>query len=65
MVRNIAVIGALHHGKTELSDLLIESAFCEEPKVTNAHKPPRYTDCRLDEINRGMSIKSAVFQMIL
>ena len=52
MIRNVAVIGALHHGKTLLCDMLLESTFIERSKITNTTVDPKYTDCRLDEIDR-------------
>ena len=38
-VRNVALIGALHHGKTTLADALIEAT-----RVVPWAEPPRYTD---------------------
>jgi 116 kDa U5 small nuclear ribonucleoprotein component len=65
LLRNVAIVGALHHGKSIVSDMLIQSTFLEPVKITNATKDPRYTDSRLDEIDRGISVKSSPFQVLL
>ena len=61
LLRNVAIIGALHHGKTLLSDLLIESTRKTLPKITNTWEPQKYTDCRIDEISREISVKASPF----
>ena len=61
-IRNVAIIGHQHHGKTLLSDLLIESTY-SKPKMNQI--PQKYTDLRVDEINRQISIKAAPFQILL
>lgn len=53
-IRNIAVLGHLHHGKTSLLDLLIESTH---EKLWAPSKSVRYTDARNDEQERAISIK--------
>eukprot|EP01065_Artemidia_motanka_P025396 TRINITY_DN30400_c0_g1_i1.p1 TRINITY_DN30400_c0_g1~~TRINITY_DN30400_c0_g1_i1.p1 ORF type:complete len:989 (+),score=311.16 TRINITY_DN30400_c0_g1_i1:60-2969(+) len=51
--RNCCVIGHLGHGKTSFIDYLLG-----EPQGT------RYTDTRLDEQHRGMSVKAAPIAML-
>lgn len=48
-IRNVAVVGHLHSGKTALVDLLLRL-----PHGT------RYTDTRLDEQQRGVSVRTAL-----
>eukprot|EP00887_Chlorella_sp_A99_P003293 scaffold9.g3293.t1 len=43
LVRNVAVVGHLHHGKTLLMDMLMQ------PEFRNNEKPVRFTDTRMDE----------------
>lgn len=62
-IRNFALIGHLHHGKTLLADLLFEQAqkmFASDPE-----KPLRYLDNRKDEIQREISIKCSPASLIL
>ncbi|WFD36955.1 hypothetical protein MCUN1_003847 [Malassezia cuniculi] len=62
MVRNVAVVGHLHHGKTALVDLLVEQTH----KVTiDAEKQMRYTDVTKLEIERGISIKAAPMSLVM
>mmetsp|Transcript_3345 Transcript_3345/g.5578 ORF Transcript_3345/g.5578 Transcript_3345/m.5578 type:complete len:305 (-) Transcript_3345:2173-3087(-) len=65
LIRNVAILGALHHGKTLLSDMLIESTLAGDKKATNKNKPQRYTDSRVDEIDKEISVKAAPFQVLL
>lgn len=45
-VRNLALVGHLHHGKTLLMDLLVQLTHKKE---WNPEKEYRYTDTRKDE----------------
>jgi 116 kDa U5 small nuclear ribonucleoprotein component len=62
MVRNVAVVGHLHHGKTSLLDTLVYETHKME---VNVDKPVRYTDSHLLERDRGISIKSAPLSLVL
>lgn len=62
LIRNIAVAGHLHHGKTLLCDLLIQNTHT---KVWDSTRNVRYTDARKDEQERGMSIKSTPVSLVL
>ncbi|KZT27554.1 Calreticulin-domain-containing protein [Neolentinus lepideus HHB14362 ss-1] len=61
-VRNVAVVGHLHHGKTSLLDMLV----FETHKLTwDADKPLRYTDTHHLSRQREISIKSSPMSLIL
>jgi hypothetical protein len=49
LVRNVAVIGHLHHGKTLLMDMLVEQTHDVQHEYRSNAKELRYTDTRLDE----------------
>ncbi|SOV03916.1 probable ribosomal elongation factor EF-2 [Ustilago sp. UG-2017a] len=62
MVRNVAVVGHLHHGKTSLLDTLVyETHQMEHDMDTHL----RYTDSHNLERDRGISIKSAPLSLVL
>ena len=62
LMRNVAVAGHLHHGKTGLLDLLIESTHEE---AWDPARSVRYTDARVDEQARGISIKATPVSLVL
>ncbi|SJX63094.1 probable ribosomal elongation factor EF-2 [Sporisorium reilianum f. sp. reilianum] len=62
MVRNVAVVGHLHHGKTSLLDTLVYETHKTEVDM-DTHM--RYTDAHLLERDRGISIKSAPLSLVL
>jgi 116 kDa U5 small nuclear ribonucleoprotein component len=62
LIRNIAVIGALHHGKTLFMDSLIQATH-EKPWDPSRNK--RYTDTRKDEQERELSIKSTPVTLVM
>ncbi|KXN85686.1 hypothetical protein AN958_10869 [Leucoagaricus sp. SymC.cos] len=62
MVRNVAVVGHLHHGKTALMDMLV---FETHKLVWDADKPIRYTDTHVLSREREVSIKSSPMSLIL
>jgi 116 kDa U5 small nuclear ribonucleoprotein component len=64
LVRNVAVVGHLHSGKTCLLDMLIESTHEKKWSITKDNDT-RYTDSRKDEQARGMSIKSCPVSLLL
>eukprot|EP00761_Pharyngomonas_kirbyi_P000852 gb/GECH01000853.1/.p1 GENE.gb/GECH01000853.1/~~gb/GECH01000853.1/.p1 ORF type:complete len:1021 (+),score=214.98 gb/GECH01000853.1/:1-3063(+) len=62
MVRNVSLVGHLHHGKTSLMDMLIrETHYVDWP----LEKEVKYTDYRKDEQQRGLSIKSTPMSLVL
>jgi hypothetical protein len=49
LVRHVAVVGALHHGKTAVMDMLVEQTHDLPAAVRSGKKAMRFTDTRLDE----------------
>ncbi|KAF8167548.1 Calreticulin family-domain-containing protein [Crassisporium funariophilum] len=62
MIRNVAVVGHLHHGKTALMDMLV---FETHKLIWDADKPTRYTDTHILSREREISIKSSPMSLIL
>ncbi|THH03955.1 hypothetical protein EW145_g5872 [Phellinidium pouzarii] len=62
MIRNVAVVGHLHHGKTALMDMLV---FETHKLIWDADKPTRYTDTHVLSREREISIKSSPMSLIL
>lgn len=62
-VRNIAVVGHLHHGKTAILDMLVKQSHIgiQYPDKEQL----RYTDIHILERDRGMSIKATPITMML
>ncbi|KAK0544730.1 hypothetical protein OC861_001636, partial [Tilletia horrida] len=61
-VRNVAVVGHLHHGKTSLMDMLM----CESHKMEiDTDNDMRYTDATLLERQRGISTKASPLTLVL
>jgi len=69
-IRNVALAGHLHHGKTAFMDMLVQ----ETHDLTNHVKSKvgkkreeqlRYTDVHIMERERGLSIKSAPMSLVL
>jgi len=56
LVRNVALAGHLHHGKSSFIDCLVQQTHPDYlEKEESSH---RYTDTLLTEVERGLSIKS-------
>lgn len=62
LVRSIAFVGQLHHGKTLFLDTLVQATQEVEWDVT---KEVRYSDTRVDEQARQLSIKSTCVSLVL
>ena len=62
LIRNIGIVGHLHHGKTSLIDLFVKETHLKDWKLNKEH---RYTDSRKDEQERLISIKSKPISLIL
>ncbi|TIC27938.1 P-loop containing nucleoside triphosphate hydrolase protein [Wallemia mellicola] len=62
MVRNVVVVGHLHHGKTSLMDLL---TFQTHKLTWDSDKKERYTDLHELERSREISIKSTPMSFVL
>ncbi len=70
LVRNVSLVGHLHHGKTSLMDMFVEQthSFGEKGKGKakgSDLKPLKYTDYRRDEQKRGISIKASPMSLVL
>ena len=57
LIRNIALVGHLHHGKTMFMDILVEQTH--DLADWEFSKGIRYTDTRKDEQERKISLKSS------
>ena len=57
-IRNVALIGTLHHGKTQMLDTLLSQAL--EQRVAR-----NFTDSRQDEIDRKISLKATPLTLVL
>jgi U5 small nuclear ribonucleoprotein component len=63
LIRNVAIVGHLHHGKTSFVDMLIEQTH---PHIRSREDQDlRYTDVLLTEQERGVSIKSTPVSLVL
>lgn len=62
LIRNVALAGHLHHGKTSFLDLLVRQTHVKE---WDPSKELKYTDTRVDEQARGISIKSSPMTLVL
>lgn len=62
LIRNIAIVGHLHHGKTSFVDMLIAETH-DIP--INVEQPERYTDTHILERERGLTIKSMPVTMVM
>lgn len=62
LVRNIAVVGHLHHGKTSVLDMFAKST---QERDWNSAKAPRYCDIRKDEQARELSIKTTLMSLVM
>lgn len=63
LIRNVALVGHLHHGKTTFVDCLIRQTHPQFE--TNEERALRYTDTLFTEQERGVSIKSTPITLIL
>lgn len=62
LIRNVAIVGHLHHGKTLLMDLFVGDTH---PGLIKYGGDLRYTDTRFDEQERQVSLKSRPMSLIL
>ncbi|KAM6498822.1 Calreticulin family domain containing protein [Amanita muscaria] len=62
MVRNVAVVGHLHHGKSALMDMLV---FETHKMIWDSDKNLRYTDTHILSRERDISIKSSPMSLVL
>lgn len=65
LVRNVALVGNLQHGKTVFMDMLVEQTHHMSTFDANSEKHLRYTDTRIDEQERKISIKAVPMTLVL
>eukprot|EP01018_Ginkgo_biloba_P003745 Gb_08962 [translate_table: standard] len=65
LVRNVALVGHLQHGKTLFMDMLVEQTHHIATFDVNSEKHMRYTDTRIDEQERQISIKAVPMSLVL
>ncbi|KAE8680515.1 SNRNP200 protein [Hibiscus syriacus] len=65
LVRNVALVGHLQHGKTVFMDMLVEQTHHMKTFDENSEKHMRYTDTRIDEQERRISIKAIPMSLVL
>lgn len=61
-IRNLAICGHLHHGKTLFMDMFVQHTHTKSWDPAVEHK---YTDTRKDEKERALSIKSMPMSFVL
>jgi U5 small nuclear ribonucleoprotein component len=69
-IRNVAIVGHLHHGKTAFMDMLVKQTHdlterLEKRIGRRREEQLRYTDVHFLERERGLSIKSAPMSLVL
>ncbi|KAJ3049957.1 U5 small nuclear ribonucleoprotein component [Rhizophlyctis rosea] len=62
LVRNVAIVGHLHHGKTSLVDVLVSQTH---DMHWDLESKTRYTDVHELERERGLSIKSMPMSLVM
>ncbi|XP_008812731.1 110 kDa U5 small nuclear ribonucleoprotein component CLO-like [Phoenix dactylifera] len=65
LVRNVALVGHLHHGKTVFVDMLVEQTHEISTFDLDSERHIRYTDTRIDEQERRISIKAVPMSLVL
>ncbi|KAK6163347.1 hypothetical protein DH2020_000211 [Rehmannia glutinosa] len=64
-LKNVALVGNLHHGKTTFMDMLVEQTHHISTFDHSSEKHMRYTDTRIDEQERRISIKAVPMSLVL
>lgn len=62
LIRNICFLGSLHCGKTSLMDIFVQQTHYKDWEKTRAAK---YTDTRIDEQERQLSVKCQPMSLVL
>ncbi|EFN60133.1 hypothetical protein CHLNCDRAFT_56589 [Chlorella variabilis] len=65
LIRSVAVVGHLHHGKTLLMDMFVEQTHELTASQRSNERPMRYTDTRVDEQARAISLKSVPMSLVM
>jgi len=66
LVRSVALVGHLHHGKTSVVDMLVSETHALPPPARRGgdDKPQRFTDARRDEQELEMSVKASPVTLV-
>merc|ERR1719199_2221319 len=64
LVRNVALVGAMHSGKTALMDVPVHATHPDVKRKKNGDFC-KYTDCRTDEQGREISLKACPLSLVL
>ncbi|VEU21395.1 DEKNAAC102388 [Brettanomyces naardenensis] len=65
-IRNVAICGNLHSGKTSFVDMLVQETHqLKQDTDSKNYKPLRYTDNQTLEIDRGVSIRASTITLLL
>lgn len=66
LIRNVAIVGHLHHGKTLVMDMLVEQTHqVKKSPYRQNDRPMRFTDTRVDEQQRGISLKMVPMSLLM
>ena len=65
LVRNVALVGHMQHGKTVFMDMLVEQTHRISTFDSGNERHIRYTDTRIDEQERRISIKAVPMSLVL
>ncbi|TYG74500.1 hypothetical protein E1A91_D04G179400v1 [Gossypium mustelinum] len=65
LIRNVALVGHLQHGKTVFMDMLVEQTHHMNTFDQKSEKHMRYTDTRIDEQERRISVKAIPMSLVL
>ncbi|RLM55672.1 hypothetical protein C2845_PM10G15850 [Panicum miliaceum] len=65
LVRNVALVGHLQHGKTVFMDMLVEQTHEVDTFDSEGERHVRFTDTRVDEQERQVSIKAVPMSLVL
>lgn len=66
LVRNVAILGHIHHGKTSFIDMIFDTTHnMPWSHLDDRHFPIRYTDTRFDEQRLKISIKATAAAFLL
>ncbi|CAB3387422.1 Hypothetical predicted protein [Cloeon dipterum] len=63
LIRNVAIVGNLHHGKTNFVDCLVEQTHPDIRPLEGKYL--RYTDTLITEQERGVSIKAMPVTLVM
>uniref|UniRef100_A0A061R8M5 SNU114 homolog n=1 Tax=Tetraselmis sp. GSL018 TaxID=582737 RepID=A0A061R8M5_9CHLO len=61
----VAIVGHLHHGKTMIMDMLLNQTHEVRHEWRSNERELRWTDTRLDEQQRGISIKMSPLTLVM